>query len=180
MVHRDLAARNVLVGKGLLDVRLSDFGMSRQLMDRDYYKKASDDKIPVKWMSLEAIQYVKVVFDCASIASCGVRLVDSQGEVFNKCLTSRHAPRLHPPFVAAALPALPRAHQVQTLLARQRRLELRRTHVGGILQGKIAMVRVQRHRDGLGHRKRETPGALRNHPRGVTPPPKVSECLPLH
>lgn len=69
MVHRDLAARNVLVGKGLLDVRLSDFGMSRQLMDRDYYKKVSDDKIPVKWMSLEAIQYVDAVLNRASTIS---------------------------------------------------------------------------------------------------------------
>lgn len=58
VVHRDLAARNVLVGTDLTDVRLSDFGLSRQLIDRDYYKKVSDDKIPVKWMSLEAIQLV--------------------------------------------------------------------------------------------------------------------------
>ena len=57
VIHRDLAARNVLVGEDLCDVRISDFGLSRQLLDRDYYKKVSDEKIPVKWLPLEAIQY---------------------------------------------------------------------------------------------------------------------------
>jgi tRNA A-37 threonylcarbamoyl transferase component Bud32 len=52
IVHRDLAARNVLLAtKGTLAVvKLADFGMSRGLEERDYYRQASDDRVPVKWL----------------------------------------------------------------------------------------------------------------------------------
>ena len=54
IVHRDVAARNVLVGEHIRDIRISDFGLSRRMQEgKEYYKKLSDDKIPVKWMSLE-------------------------------------------------------------------------------------------------------------------------------
>lgn len=36
-VHRDLACRNCLVGKDLV-VKISDFGMSRDVYTCDYYK----------------------------------------------------------------------------------------------------------------------------------------------
>lgn len=36
-VHRDLATRNCLVGEGLV-VKISDFGMSRDIYTCDYYK----------------------------------------------------------------------------------------------------------------------------------------------
>ena len=36
-VHRDLATRNCLVGDGLV-VKISDFGMSRDIYTCDYYK----------------------------------------------------------------------------------------------------------------------------------------------
>ena len=36
-VHRDLATRNCLVGHGL-QVKISDFGMSRDIYTNDYYK----------------------------------------------------------------------------------------------------------------------------------------------
>lgn len=39
VVHRDLAARNCLVGESLATVKLADFGMSRALEERDYYRK---------------------------------------------------------------------------------------------------------------------------------------------
>eukprot|EP00043_Microstomoeca_roanoka_P014996 m.149566 g.149566 ORF g.149566 m.149566 type:complete len:2815 (+) comp16158_c0_seq2:365-8809(+) len=56
IVHRDLAARNVLVGSSLPDVKLADFGMSRPLDDKDYYRKESGDRVPMKWMSPESIR----------------------------------------------------------------------------------------------------------------------------
>lgn len=36
-VHRDVATRNCLVGTGLI-VKISDFGMSRDIYASDYYK----------------------------------------------------------------------------------------------------------------------------------------------
>jgi parallel beta-helix repeat protein len=58
VVHRDLAARNVLVGDGgLPHVKLADFGMSRPLDDRQYYRKTSSDRVPVKWMAPESLRF---------------------------------------------------------------------------------------------------------------------------
>jgi len=71
-VHRDLAARNVLVGAHVADVRLADFGLSRQLRGgTDYYRKQSNDKVPVKWMPLEAIQHRKYS-EASDVYSFGV------------------------------------------------------------------------------------------------------------
>ena len=53
-VHRDLAARNVLVGKDLY-VKISDFGLSRLLSEEQLYKSSSKRRLPIKWMSIEAI-----------------------------------------------------------------------------------------------------------------------------
>ena len=39
-VHRDVATRNCLVGTGLI-VKISDFGMSRDIYASDYYKVGS-------------------------------------------------------------------------------------------------------------------------------------------
>ena len=53
-VHRDLAARNVLVDKDLT-AKISDFGLSRLLNDDHIYKTSCKRKLPIKWMSIEAI-----------------------------------------------------------------------------------------------------------------------------
>ena len=56
IIHRDLAARNVLGGfERLKVVKLNDFGLSRTLSTSDYYRKVSNDKIPVRWMAPESI-----------------------------------------------------------------------------------------------------------------------------
>lgn len=54
-VHRDLAARNVLVGNDKI-VKISDFGLTRKVSDDDLiYLTRTNRKLPLKWMSLEAV-----------------------------------------------------------------------------------------------------------------------------
>lgn len=54
MVHRDLAARNVLVGANKV-CKVSDFGLTRQTGESQMYMSKKSRKLPVKWMSVEAI-----------------------------------------------------------------------------------------------------------------------------
>ncbi|CAL4214767.1 unnamed protein product [Meganyctiphanes norvegica] len=55
LVHRDLSARNCLVGFGL-DIKISDFGMSRSLYSSEYYKVGdSHTLLPIRWMAWESI-----------------------------------------------------------------------------------------------------------------------------
>ncbi|XP_070562499.1 fibroblast growth factor receptor 2-like isoform X2 [Ptychodera flava] len=53
-VHRDLAARNVLVGKDHI-MKIADFGLARDVHYIDYYRKNTNGRVPVKWMSPEAL-----------------------------------------------------------------------------------------------------------------------------
>lgn len=55
-VHRDLATRNCLVGDGLI-VKISDFGMARDVYTHDYYKIGGSRMLPVRWMSPESVKY---------------------------------------------------------------------------------------------------------------------------
>ncbi|KAL3318953.1 DNA glycosylase/AP lyase ros1 [Cichlidogyrus casuarinus] len=58
-VHRDIAARNCLVShshpSGRI-VKLCDFGLARDLYKNDYYRTCNEPKLPVRWMSPEAIR----------------------------------------------------------------------------------------------------------------------------
>nr|XP_047141831.1 uncharacterized protein LOC101241607 isoform X2 [Hydra vulgaris] len=54
LVHRDLAARNILVGSGKI-VKISDFGLTRKTNDELTYMSKKKRRLPVKWMSVEAI-----------------------------------------------------------------------------------------------------------------------------
>ncbi|VDD79160.1 unnamed protein product [Mesocestoides corti] len=54
-VHRDLAARNCLVdGRGV--VKIGDFGLCRDIYERNYYHKVGAGKLPVRWMAPESLQ----------------------------------------------------------------------------------------------------------------------------
>ena len=53
-VHRDLATRNVLVFD-FDQVKISDFGLSRDIYEDAKYQKTTSGKLPVKWMAPEAI-----------------------------------------------------------------------------------------------------------------------------
>ena len=57
VVHRDLAARNVLVGSNN-NVKISDFGFSRHVSNELIYTSSNTTrKLPMKWMSIEAIYH---------------------------------------------------------------------------------------------------------------------------
>ncbi|XP_037092506.1 fibroblast growth factor receptor 3-like [Pollicipes pollicipes] len=53
-IHRDLAARNVLVGEDKT-LKIADFGMARDVREKDYYRKVTGGRLPVKWMAPEAL-----------------------------------------------------------------------------------------------------------------------------
>ncbi|XP_077583217.1 macrophage-stimulating protein receptor isoform X1 [Stigmatopora nigra] len=59
-VHRDLAARNCMLDESYT-VKVADFGMARDVFDKEYYsiqdhRKA---KLPVKWMAIESLRTQK-------------------------------------------------------------------------------------------------------------------------
>uniref|UniRef100_A0A914C5E6 receptor protein-tyrosine kinase n=2 Tax=Acrobeloides nanus TaxID=290746 RepID=A0A914C5E6_9BILA len=56
-IHRDIAARNCLVATPQC-VKLSDFGLSRQLEDEPIYT-SSYGKLPIKWMAPESLNFRK-------------------------------------------------------------------------------------------------------------------------
>ena len=88
-VHRDLATRNVLVGHAFT-VKIADFGMSRNLYCKHYYRVQGRAVLPVRWMAPECILQgtcglVRVcVRVCVRVRVCvwleGVSLLTGSGE----------------------------------------------------------------------------------------------------
>jgi len=55
-VHRDLAARNCMID-GSYMVKIADFGMSRDVYEKDYYTMDNMNKpLPMKWMAVESLR----------------------------------------------------------------------------------------------------------------------------
>nr|CAA54663.1 Sponge receptor tyrosine kinase [Geodia cydonium] len=52
-VHRDLATRNCLVGSNFR-IKISDFGMKRNLYERVYYRVRGRAMLPIRWMATES------------------------------------------------------------------------------------------------------------------------------
>ncbi|CAL8241297.1 unnamed protein product [Merluccius merluccius] len=79
-IHRDLAARNCLVDHQL-HVKVSDFGMTRFVLDNQY-TSSSGCKFPVKWSPPEVLHYSKYS-NKSDIWSYGVVMweVYSEGQV---------------------------------------------------------------------------------------------------
>jgi len=84
-VHRDLATRNCMLDEQLI-CRISDFGLSRDVVDRDYYvvqttTKDKDGKLiqmtprrlPIRWLSPESIESSKYTIQ-SDVWSFGVLL----------------------------------------------------------------------------------------------------------
>jgi serine/threonine protein kinase len=59
IIHRDIAARNFLLTASL-DVKLSDFGMSKL---SDYYYSFSEKPLPIRWSSPEVLERRKFSFE---------------------------------------------------------------------------------------------------------------------
>src|SRR5690242_9556913 len=55
-IHHDLAARNCLLDHNLV-VKVSDFGLTKHIMDKTYYRSQTQTHFPIKWMAIESLEH---------------------------------------------------------------------------------------------------------------------------
>lgn len=72
-LHRDLAARNVLISEGFL-LKVADFGLARELTEKDYYRKITSGKLPARWMAIESLDCERIHTHKSDVWSFGVVL----------------------------------------------------------------------------------------------------------
>ncbi|KAJ6637170.1 Tyrosine-protein kinase receptor torso [Pseudolycoriella hygida] len=81
VVHRDLACRNVLV---LPDrrVKISDFGLSRDVYQKNLYKTCGKEMLPIKWLAIESMTH-QIYSTYSDVWSFGILLYEivTKGEV---------------------------------------------------------------------------------------------------
>ena len=70
-VHRDLAARNCMMDRERR-IKVADFGLTRDVYERNYYVPNEHREMPIKWMSIEAIERNRVttMSDVSEILDC--------------------------------------------------------------------------------------------------------------
>ncbi|XP_069106529.1 tyrosine-protein kinase JAK2-like [Argopecten irradians] len=58
IIHSDLAGRNILMTIGLR-AKISDFGLARNLNDKEYYRRSREKELPASWCSPEGLMHLK-------------------------------------------------------------------------------------------------------------------------
>ncbi|XP_065657633.1 uncharacterized protein LOC136082389 isoform X2 [Hydra vulgaris] len=74
LVHRDLAARNILVGADKI-VKISDFALTRKVKADLNYMDCNNCRLPIKWMSIEAI-FDQTFTTCSDVWAFGIVLFE--------------------------------------------------------------------------------------------------------
>lgn len=87
-IHRDLAARNILLYSHR-QLKISDFGLARDVYETNMYQPTSARKLPYKWMPIESIfDQVFTIKSDVYVSAC------------HRMILNKHLPNFaHPPLL---------------------------------------------------------------------------------